>query len=189
MPMETRLKRFVGLAAAMLLVKAADILTTWFYSPDFSLAINPFRALLPFWGFMVYQAIALGLLVLGMYFYLVKPFPRIADARSFSEFWGRALFGRKLRGMEWFTKLPSDWTPIGSLLGFIAVFAALPVGCVSVFSNILCRASSDYLAFYCAIGQALINGLLGLSVLVGTAAFLHRHYRAQAGDRAVEEAR
>jgi hypothetical protein len=64
------------------------------------------------------------------------------------------------------------------MLGFLAVFVAIPSGNLSIISNILCFINIDYLAFYKSYGQASINGLFAAGAIIGAFAYLRIQYTA-----------
>jgi hypothetical protein len=171
------MKKFAIIGFIMVAVKALDLWTASLFTPDFSLTVSPLIGVLPVWGFLAVQIIVLLGMVFCLYFFLNRRFAAQPAGFSFAEYWNMTVYDREKVGIDWLKKLPKNWTPFLSLLGFIFIFAGIPVGLLATASNLLCRSNPGYLEFYIAAGRRLFT-VLSFALAIGSMpVFLIVEYR------------
>jgi hypothetical protein len=158
------------------LVKGFDVYISYLFTPDFSLTINPFRSLLPVYGFLVYQFLLLIIFVIGIYWYYFKKPDIEKDGLSFGKYLGLLFYKNENIGKQWLTKSIKSYSPIVRLLGFWGIYLIIPISIICIISNILCKSNTEYLDFYLSIGRTIINSISILLALVFIFVFLRSEY-------------
>lgn len=172
--------RYVLVLSVLLLLRAADLVITFIYTPDFGMEWNPVvsRFSAAWTGMILTQILILSVIAVLLYFYFTYQRTPIPAGLSYNDFVYMYFFGKLNKGIKKLFSIPRNWRGVLALNGFVLASVAIWISAFAVAHNsLMMYKPGTYGAFvnrhYNAYFPAVFLGMAAIA----TYGFLFREYR------------